>query len=79
MKSPRSAEKLGITLNRDASLLFEDPPLADYFAGIFEHDWTNLARQDIGSQAHAVELARPGEATPDGMERLSWKDYVEMA
>jgi hypothetical protein len=68
----------GVSLNRDASLIFEDPPMAKYFAGIFEHDWNNLARQDIGSESLAVETVAASEATPPGMIRLSWKDYMEM-
>src|SRR5262249_470462 len=35
----------GVSVNRDASLLFDDEELAKYFAGIFDHDWQNLARQ----------------------------------
>jgi hypothetical protein len=31
----------GVSINRDASLLFEDPPLAEYFRRVFEHDWGN--------------------------------------
>ncbi|MEO8575773.1 MAG: phospholipase D-like domain-containing protein, partial [Gemmatimonadales bacterium] len=29
----------GVSVNRDASLLFEDAPLSEYFRAIFEHDW----------------------------------------
>ena len=68
----------GVSLNRDASLLFEDPPLANYFADIFEHDWKNLARQNIGSESLPIEPVGASEATPPGMIRLSWKDYMEM-
>src|SRR5262249_51221316 len=79
MIGSQNLSQLGITLNRDASLLFEeDAEVAAYFAQIFEHDWKNLARQDIGNEAHAPELAT-GPATPAGMERISWKDYMEMA
>jgi len=79
MIGSQNLSQLGITLNRDASLLFEDAELASYFAKIFEHDWSNLARQNIGSEAHAPELAATGQPTPQGMERLSWKEYIEMA
>jgi V8-like Glu-specific endopeptidase len=78
MIGSQNLSQLGITLNRDASLLFEDEELAGYFAKAFEHDWQNLARQDIGREDHAPEIAEADAATPDGMIRLSWKDYVEM-
>lgn len=78
MIGSQNISQLGITLNRDASLLFKDKALAAYFTAIFEHDWANLAKQDIGNEAHAPELAS-GRDTPRGMERISWKDYMEMA
>ncbi|HVJ42427.1 MAG TPA: trypsin-like peptidase domain-containing protein [Dongiaceae bacterium] len=78
MIGSQNISQLGITLNRDASLLFKDRALAAYFTTIFEHDWANLAKQDIGNEAHAPELAT-GAVTPRGMERISWKDYMEMA
>ena len=65
----------GVSVNRDASLLFEDAPLAEYFAAIFEHDWNNLAQPRIGSEWAPVEVAVPGAATPPGMRRLTWEDY----
>ena len=63
----------GVSLNRDASLLFEDVPLAKYFGDIFEHDWTNLARHNIGSEALPIESVAASEATPPGMIRLHRK------
>jgi len=68
----------GVSVNRDASLIFEDVPLAKYFGNIFDHDWKNLAKQNIGSEMMAIEPIGPHEATPAGMIRLSWKDYMEM-
>jgi V8-like Glu-specific endopeptidase len=68
----------GVSVNRDASLLFEDAPLAEYFGEIFDHDWDHLAKQDIGPESMMIEPAGPNEATPPGMVRLSWKDYMEM-
>jgi hypothetical protein len=69
----------GVSVNRDASLLFDDEEVATYFARIFEHDWQNLARPDIGHEALAVEVASAGDRTPPGMVRLTWKDNMEMA
>ncbi|HEV2842068.1 MAG TPA: phospholipase D-like domain-containing protein [Chthoniobacterales bacterium] len=68
----------GVSVNRDASLIFFDKPLAKYFAKIFEHDWENLAQKSIGRQRQAVEFVGPDQATPDGMVRFNWKDYLEM-
>lgn len=68
----------GVSVNRDASLLFDDEPLANYFAEIFEHDWNNLAKQDIGSETLPVEWASAADPTPSGMVRITWKDYMEM-
>ena len=65
----------GVSVNRDASLLFDDAPLAEYFAGIFEHDWNNLAQPQIGSEWAPVAVAVPGAGTPPGMVRLAWQDY----
>jgi V8-like Glu-specific endopeptidase len=68
----------GVSVNRDASLLFDDEELAGYFAKIFDHDWNNLADQDIGPDPGPVELALADETTPPGKVRLSWKDYLEV-
>ena len=65
----------GVSVNRDASLLFEDAPLAEYFAEIFEHDWNNLAQPRIGSEWAPVVVAAPGAVTPAGMVRLTWGDF----
>lgn len=68
----------GVSVNRDASLLFDNEALAQYFATIFDHDWSTLAKKDIGSEALPIESAHAGQATPPGMIRLTWKDYMEM-
>ena len=68
----------GVSVNRDASLLFDDEELARYFADIFDHDWAILAAQDIGPEPTPIESAVAGGTTPPGMVRLSWKDYMEM-
>ncbi|MEN3332217.1 MAG: hypothetical protein V7641_1582 [Blastocatellia bacterium] len=68
----------GVSVNRDASLLFEDVSLAKYFAAIFEHDWSNLAKQNIGMEEMPIEWAEPHEKTPSGFVRLNWKEYLEM-
>ncbi len=67
----------GVSLNRDASLLFDDEELAKYFKKVFEHDWLTLADKDIGPEDGGLELATSLEDTPKGMVRLTWKDYME--
>jgi hypothetical protein len=37
----------GVTTNRDASLVIENAEAAQYWQGIFLHDWTNMATQQI--------------------------------
>jgi len=66
----------GISLNRDASLLFEDPKLAEYFAQIFEHDWENLASDSIDI-APDVELAPAAEVSRPGYAKVSVEEYLE--
>jgi len=68
----------GVSVNRDASLLFHDTKLAEYFADIFNHDWAFMTEQEIGSEWLPVELATPSSRTGSGYVRLSWKDYVEL-
>lgn len=67
----------GVSNNRDASLLFDDEPLAKYFMAIFEHDWANLAGRKIGAQQVGPELLEAGAAPPAGMTRLSLSDVRE--
>lgn len=67
----------GVSLNRDASLLFEDEKLAHYFADIFEHDWSNLATDDIDSAPSGVELATAEGTAPQGMVKVSVEEYLE--
>lgn len=69
----------GVSENRDASLLFKDATLAQYFAEIFQHDWDHLAHQDIRIGSRPVRFASPGEATPPGMVRVSAKEIGEWA
>jgi len=67
----------GVSLNRDASLLFEDVELAEYFAKIFEHDWENLASDSIDIMPSGVELAPTAEATKPGFVKMSVEEYLE--
>jgi hypothetical protein len=39
VRGSHNLTNMGATTNRDASLLFDDVPLAEYFGKLFEHDW----------------------------------------
>lgn len=67
----------GVSVNRDASLIFDDEKLAAYFRTIFLHDWTKLAHQNIGREAYSIELATDLNNIPKGMELLSWTEVKE--
>src|SRR5262249_47259218 len=48
---------LGVTRNRDASLLIDDAQAARYFEKIFNHDWEQLARAKLRPKREAPRLA----------------------
>jgi V8-like Glu-specific endopeptidase len=68
----------GITINRDASLLIEDARVAAYFKGLFQHDWDNLAMQDIGTDFEADRATRGGPKATGACMVLTPKEYLEL-
>jgi hypothetical protein len=64
----------GTLVNRDASLIFEDEEIAEYFEEIFWFDWKHLTRQSVGGRR--VRPAADGEEAPAGMRRVSWQEIV---
>jgi phosphatidylserine/phosphatidylglycerophosphate/cardiolipin synthase-like enzyme len=77
----QNISETGISINRDASLLFEHEGIATYFKDIFEHDWGNLAQKDIGGSFQPAWST--GEAALLGPEAatsvlLSPKDYLPL-
>ena len=64
----------GTQVNRDASLIFDDAEIADYYNTVFQFDWTNLTKPITTSDAPAL-VAEPGEPTPAGMVRLPWNSW----
>lgn len=61
----------GVTLNRDASLLFDDREIAEYYARAFEIDW--LRSNPIAPKRHTRQeavLEAVGEAPPPGYRRV---------
>jgi V8-like Glu-specific endopeptidase len=76
MIGSQNLSEQGVSLNRDASLVFDDAALARYFAEIFDHDWTGLATSSIdvmpsGAQLATTEMAQPGYTT------ISVDEYLE--
>ncbi|MER9133263.1 phospholipase D-like domain-containing protein [Mesorhizobium sp. M0768] len=72
---------LGVSLNRDASLIFDDTDIAGYFLGAFEIDWRRASRLADTSAAAAVSAHAPrlavGEAPPAGHMRMTLSEYLE--
>lgn len=65
----------GVKTNRDASLIFFDEEIADYLAGVYENDWDRLAT--ARPSPNRARVARDGEKTPAGMQRVPVTDVVE--
>lgn len=68
---------LGVTLNRDASLIFDDEEVAQYYAEAFELDWARANEAKV--EEAVVEGVRPaeGDAPPAGFERMTLSEYLE--
>jgi beta-phosphoglucomutase-like phosphatase (HAD superfamily) len=65
----------GTTTNRDASLIFDDAGVSEYYARLFLYDWDNLARPGDESLLAMPRLAREGDPTPPGAERVPWHEF----
>jgi V8-like Glu-specific endopeptidase len=68
----------GVSVNRDASLIFYDEKLALYFRKIFLHDWEKVARYNIGREAYSLEMTTDVNNIPKGMELMTWAEIREM-
>lgn len=67
----------GVTINRDASLiLYDDPEIATYCRGVFDHDWERLAQQRVAEPRRGVRRAVPGQDPPPGMRTMSAADLL---
>jgi hypothetical protein len=64
----------GTTFNRDASLIFDDAEIANYYEQLFVYDWDNLSFSDAPELLEMAQIAPPGVPTPAGMLRVSWDD-----
>lgn len=70
---------LGVTLNRDASLLFDDEDVAQYYAAVFEEDWnrTKTITESAAAIAEPMPRMATGDAPPPGFVRMPLSQYLE--
>jgi V8-like Glu-specific endopeptidase len=69
---------LGVTLNRDASLLIDDEEAAEYFGRVFEIDWDRAGRIAVDeSVVREVPRLAEGAEPPPGFVRMPLADYLE--
>ena len=68
----------GVTLNRDASLIFDDSEIAEYYAQAFELDWAR-ARDLHFDETPFMEAPRiaTGDAPPPGFRRMTLSEFLE--
>jgi hypothetical protein len=72
----------GVTLNRDASLIFHDREIAQYYLEAFEIDWAraggiSLETAFLESLAAATPRLATGATPPPGFRRMTLDDYLE--
>jgi phosphatidylserine/phosphatidylglycerophosphate/cardiolipin synthase-like enzyme len=69
----------GVTLNRDASLIFEDEEVAQYYLEAFELDWDRAREPRFDEEEEVSESVRPadGDTPPRGFVRMTLSSYLE--
>ena len=69
----------GVTLNRDASLLFDDAEVAKYYRDAFELDWERASDPIIPESAltEAPRIADPESPVPPGFRRITLEEFLE--
>lgn len=69
---------LGVSLNRDASLIFDDREIAAYYLEAFDIDWQRASALDFES-ALTPEYPRlaEGDRPPDNFVRIPLSSYLE--
>jgi phosphatidylserine/phosphatidylglycerophosphate/cardiolipin synthase-like enzyme len=70
--------KPGVTLNRDASLIFDDEEIAGYYAEAFEIDWkrANSIRPKRFIKPEAVVMEAAGSTPPPGFRRVPLSELL---
>ncbi len=71
--------KPGVTLNRDASLIFDDAEIAAYFAEAFEIDWAraNPIRPKRFVRSEAAILEASAAVPPPGYRRVRLSEFLK--
>ena len=67
----------GTLVNRDASLIFFDEEVAQYYERAFLFDWDHLAKARLSEDLPAPELLAPGTEAPLDMAVVSLRDLLE--
>lgn len=69
----------GLTQNRDASLIFDDRQVAQYFLDVFEVDWkrARALKLDAIEPEAAPRIADPGQPPPRGFVRMTLAEYQD--
>ena len=69
----------GVTQNRDASLIFDDRQIAQYFLDVFETDWkrTSALKLDAIEPEAAPRIAEPDQPPPRGFVRMTLAEYQD--
>jgi len=66
----------GVSLNRDASLIFDDREVADYYAEAFEIDWARAV--EVKPRQFVVREAIEGVAPPPGYMRMPLSEALAL-
>jgi len=68
----------GVTLNRDASLIFDDREIAEYYGKAFELDWAR-AQELRFDEAPVIEAPRIATTAqpPPGFKRITLSEFLE--
>lgn len=67
----------GVTANRDASLIFDDEEIANYYARVFEVDWARATLLSVPSPMQGATRLATGPKPPAGYKRVPLADYLE--
>ena len=70
----------GVTLNRDASLIFDDKRAAEYYAEAFEIDWersNKIRPKRFVKQTESPVLEATGDAPPAGYQRIPLSQWLK--
>jgi phosphatidylserine/phosphatidylglycerophosphate/cardiolipin synthase-like enzyme len=67
----------GVTLNRDASLIFDDREIAEYYLEAFEIDWARARAPRFEKKVSESVRPAEGDEPRPGFERMTLADYLE--